>query len=207
MQGLNHALRQVPTGVIWAAGALPALWLLTAALGDQLGADPIEALEHGTGLWALRFLLASLAITPLLRLARLNLLRFRRALGVWAFLYAALHFLIWMGLDHGWDGARLVEEILRRPYIMAGLLAGVILLPLALTSFDRAVRWMGAGRWRRLHKGSYGAALLAALHFILLSKGWSPEPLLYLAITGGLLWLRRPGAVRGPFGANRSSSR
>ena len=131
----------------------------------------------------------------------LNLLRFRRAIGQLAFVYALLHFIVWLWLDRQFDWPRIVEDLLKRPYIIVGFAALLLLLPLALTSTDSAIRRLGGVRWRRLHRLAYPATLLAGLHFIWLVKAWPAEPLLYGAgIVLLLAWRavrsRRKGARR-----------
>ena len=185
---LNGALRRVPLWAVWAALALPAPWLLWQAATGGLGIDPIEGLEHALGELALQLVVAGLAISPLRRLAGVNLIRFRRAVGVAAFGYVTLHLLVWLVLD-----VQILSEIwadiVKRPYITVGMAAFVVMSPLALTSNDAAVRWLGR-RWRVLHKATYAAALLGAAHYVMLAKGFQIEPLLYLAAILVLLALR-----------------
>ncbi len=195
MQAINALARRVPTGVVWAAGALPLVWVVWAAASNQLGPDPVKAIELRLGLWGLQFLLASLCITPLRRVG-LNLIRYRRALGVLAFLYIALHFLAWVVLDMGLRWDEVLRDLWKRPYIMLGMVGLLAMLPLALTSTDRAIRRLGAARWRALHRLAYLAAMAGALHFVILVKGWPAEPLLYAAAIAGLLLLRLNGLRR-----------
>ncbi|MBN2630989.1 MAG: protein-methionine-sulfoxide reductase heme-binding subunit MsrQ [Rhodobacteraceae bacterium] len=189
MQRINALARRLPTGVVWAAGAMPFVWLVWAAASNQLGPDPVKAIELWLGLWGLQFLIASLCITPLRRVG-LNLIRFRRSLGVLAFLYIALHFLAWVVLDMGLRWDEVLRDLWKRPYIMLGMAGLLAMLPLALTSTDRAIRRLGSARWRALHRLAYVAALAGALHFVVLVKGWPTEPLLYAAAVAGLLLLR-----------------
>lgn len=187
---LNRALRRLPTWVVYGLGALPAPWLFYRGLTGGLGVEPIKALEHGLGLWALQFLIAGLAVTPLRRYLGVNLLRFRRAIGLLAFFYVCLHLLVWLGLDVQIP-SQIWSDILKRPYITVGMAAFVLLLPLAATSNALAIRRLGP-RWRQLHRAVYAAALLGALHFVMLRKGLQIEPLIYLALVAGLLVLRLP---------------
>ena len=175
---------------IYIAGMMPAFWYFYLGASDQLGADPQNTLERTLGLWALRFLIASLAITPLRRLGGPNLVRYRRAVGLLAFYYATLHLVVYIVLDQGLNGPAIVADILRRPYITVGMLAFIILMPLAITSNGPMIRRLGAASWQRLHKLVYVAAVAAALHFIMLVKAWPPEPLIYAAIVAVLLLLR-----------------
>jgi sulfoxide reductase heme-binding subunit YedZ len=147
-------------------------------------------LEQALGLWALRFLIATLAITPLRQLFNLNLLRYRRAIGLLAFYYAALHLITYMVLDQGLDMAAIVADIVKRPYITIGMATFVILVPLAVTSNNAAIRRMGGQAWAKLHKLVYVAAIGAVLHYILVVKSWPTEPLVYAAIVAVLLGYR-----------------
>ncbi|PJF10103.1 protein-methionine-sulfoxide reductase heme-binding subunit MsrQ [Pseudorhodobacter sp. MZDSW-24AT] len=189
MDRLNTLARRLPTGVVWAAAFLPFVWLVWAAATNQLGADPVKAIELKLGLWGLQFLIASLCITPL-RKAGLNLLRFRRALGVMAFFYIAMHFLAWVVLDMGLRWDEILRDLYKRPYIILGMVGLLAMIPLAVTSTNAAIRRLGAARWRRLHRLAYVAAVAGALHFVILVKGWPTEPLLYAAAVAAVLLLR-----------------
>ena len=186
----GFALPQVPKIAVYIIGFIPAIWLFYAGITDQLGADPMRYLEQALGLWALRFLVATLAITPLRQLFNINLLRYRRAIGLLAFYYAALHLTTYLVLDQGLDMAAIVADIVKRPYITIGMATFVILVPLAVTSNNAAIRRMGGQAWARLHKLVYGAAVGAVLHYILVVKSWPPEPLVYAAIVAVLLGYR-----------------
>ena len=186
----GFALPQVPKIAVYIVGFIPAFWLFYAGIMDQLGADPMRYLEQALGLWALRFLIATLAITPLRQLFNINLLRYRRALGLLAFYYAALHLTTYLVLDQGLDVAAIVADIVKRPYITIGMATFVILIPLAATSNNAAIRRMGGQAWAKLHRLVYLAAIGAALHFLLVVKSWPPEPLIYAAIVAVLLGYR-----------------
>ncbi|MBE0552591.1 MAG: protein-methionine-sulfoxide reductase heme-binding subunit MsrQ [Rhodobacteraceae bacterium] len=195
MDRINRLARRLPVWAVWLAGALPATLLIAAAAGNRLGVDPVKALEHDLGLWALRFLLASLAVTPLMRLG-LRLMKFRRALGLLGFFYVLAHFAVWIALDMGLRWGQIAEDLWKRPYILVGFAGLLMLIPLALTSSDGALRRMGAAAWRQLHRLAYPAIALGAVHFVMIGKVWTAESLIYLAITGGLLAVRllpRPG--------------
>ena len=199
------ALPQVPKIAVYLVGFIPAVWLFYAGVTDQLGADPMRYLEQGLGLWALRFLIATLAITPLRQLFNVNLLRYRRAVGLLAFYYAALHLLTYLVLDQGLDLPAIVADIVKRPYITIGMATFVILVPLAVTSNNAAIRRMGGQAWAKLHRLVYAAAIGAALHFLLVVKSWPPEPIIYAAIFAVLLGYRlirssvkKPSARRRP---------
>lgn len=184
--------------MIYALGLLPAIWLFWQALGGGLGADPVKALEHRYGELALQLFIASLAVTPLRRFLGINLMIWRRAIGVLCFVYALLHLMVWLFLDVQIP-AQIIADIAKRPYITVGMVAFVLILPLAITSNTASVRWLGA-RWRRLHRLAYPAAILAALHYVLLAKGFQIEPLVYLGAVLGVLALRlrRVQAVLAP---------
>lgn len=187
MDRLNTLLRRLPTWPIWLAGALPLVWLVWGAVAGGLGVDPVKEIEKSLGLWALQFLLASLCVTPL-RWVGLNLIRFRRALGVTAFLYAVLHFVAWLGLDMALRWEEIGRELVKRPYIIVGMVGLLAMIPLALTSTDSAIRRLGGAKWRKLHRLAYVAGLAGALHFTILVKSWPLEPLIYLgAVTAVLL--------------------
>lgn len=195
MDRINRLARRLPVWAVWLAGALPAALLIAAVAGNRLGVDPVKALEHELGLWALRFLLASLAVTPLMRLG-LRLMKFRRALGLLGFVYVMAHFAVWIALDMGLRWGQIAEDLWKRPYILVGFAGLLMLIPLAVTSSDGALRRMGAAAWRRLHRLAYPAIALGAVHFVMIGKVWTAESLIYLAITGGLLAVRllpRPG--------------
>ncbi len=184
------AWRNLIRPAIYWGGSIPAIWAFYLGFTDQLGAEPIKALEQLLGLWALRFLIVGLAITPLRRLGGPNLVRYRRAFGLLAFFYAALHLAVYVGLDQGFDLTAVWNDILKRPYITVGMLAFAILIPLAVTSNNAMIKRLGGAAWQRLHRLVYAAAALGALHFLLLVKSWPPEPLIYAAIVLTLLLFR-----------------
>lgn len=175
---------------VFVFGLVPFGLLLYGAFNDRLGANPIETLTHGTGDWALRFLLITLAVTPLRRLSGWTMLqRLRRMLGLFAFFYACLHFLIWFWLDQSLSLSAMVEDVIKRPYITVGFLAFVLLIPLAATSTRGMMRRLGRN-WQRLHRLVYAVAVLAVLHFLWLVKADWTEPALYGAILSLLLLSR-----------------
>ena len=186
----NTAVRRVPVWLVYVLGLLPAPWFLYLGLTGGLGVEPIKALEHELGLFALQLLVVGLAITPLRRFAGVNLIRFRRAVGVLAFTYVALHLLVWLVLDVQ-VLSRIWADILKRPYISIGMIGFLLMVPLALTSNNWSVRWLGP-RWRQVHKLTYIVVLLGAVHFVMLRKGFQIEPLAYLAAILILLALRLP---------------
>ena len=192
---VNSWARRLPTWVVYLALAAPAPWLFFLAVTGGLGVDPVKALEHEYGLIALQLLIAGLCITPLRRYAGVNLLKFRRALGLLAFCYVVLHLLVWAVLDvQALD--RVWADIVKRPYITIGMTALLLMLPLAATSNNLSLRCLGP-RWRQLHRLTYAVAVLAAVHFIWLRKGWQVEPLVYLLAILVLLGLRAVPRNRG----------
>lgn len=153
--------------VVWLACLAPLTWLIWCAVNNTLGPDPTHTLAYGTGRTALRLLFISLAITPLRRMfPRLSwLIRFRRLLGLFAFFYATLHMLVWVGLYANFDPSSMYADILKRRYVTAGMAAWLMLLPLALTSTHWAIRKMGGKNWNRLHRLVYFAAIAAIVHY------------------------------------------
>ncbi|HST93283.1 MAG TPA: protein-methionine-sulfoxide reductase heme-binding subunit MsrQ [Microvirga sp.] len=186
----GFSVPQVPKIAVYVVGFIPAVWFFYQGINDRLGADPMRYLEQALGLWALRFLIASLTVTPLRQLLGVNLLRYRRALGLLAFYYAALHLLTYLVLDQGLDLAAIWADIVKRPYITIGMATFIVLIPLAATSNNAAIRRLGGQAWARLHRLVYAAAIGAALHFLLVVKSWPPEPLVYGAIVLALLGYR-----------------
>jgi sulfoxide reductase heme-binding subunit YedZ len=203
MQGLvdslNAGLRRVPVWPFYVIGFVPAGLYLWLALENRLGADPLKVLEHELGLIALQLLIATLAVTPLREQTRINLLRFRRMLGLMAFYYVLMHFSVWLLLDRQLAWGEILADLTKRPYVILGFMGLLLLIPLALTSWDGAVRRLGGAAWRRLHKLVYPAAALGAVHFVWLVKAWPPEPLIYAAIVLALLGYRAlPARMRRP---------
>lgn len=168
----------------------PALYLFTAGFMNKLGADPLRVLENQLGEWALRFLILGLAITPLMRLARINLVKYRRAIGLCAFTYITLHFLVYLTLDQQFNWPAIWQDIIKRPYITIGVTAFLMLVPLAITSNRLSIRKLGTEGWRILHRLVYPAAILGAVHYLLIVKAWPLEPIVYLGLVLTLLGLR-----------------
>lgn len=187
---INAALRPVPTWLVYILYLLPVPWLLYLGLTDGLGREPIKALEHELGEIALQLLIIGLCVTPLRQYLGLNLMKFRRAIGVLAFTYVALHLLVWVVLDMSLLWSQMWADIWKRPYITVGMAGFLVLVPLALTSNNLSVRKLGAASWRKLHKLTYLAVLLGGIHYIWLVKGIQIEPLLYMAVILALLGLR-----------------
>jgi len=186
----QRAINAFPRWPVYLIGSIPGIWVFWLALNDMLGADPVKALEHTLGLWALRFLIATLAVTPIRRFGGPNLIRFRRALGLLAFFYACAHLSAYLIFDQGLDARAIFADILKRPYITIGMFTFAILTPLAVTSNATMIKRMGAAAWQRLHRWVYVAAIAAAIHFLLSVKSWPAEPVIYAAIVGALLLIR-----------------
>ena len=189
MDQVNALARRVPTWAVYSLGLVPLGLLVWGAIFGGLGVDPVKAIEHRLGELGLQFLLASLAITPLRRVG-LNLLRFRRALGLLSFMYIALHLVAWVWLDMGLRWAEMAADLVKRPYVILGMVGFVVMVPLAATSWNGAIRRMGAAAWGRLHKLAYVAVLAGVLHLVLISKVWTAEILIYAALAVGLLVTR-----------------
>ena len=180
-----HAAALTPLAILGSQ-----VWEVWQTGNDALGADPVAEIEHRLGLWALRLLMATLAITPLRQLTgRAVLVRFRRMLGLYAFFYACLHFSAYLVLDLRGYWTLIFEEIAKRPYITVGFSAGLLLLPLAVTSTKGWIKRLGRN-WARLHKLVYAAGVLAVLHFWWLVKSDIREPALYAGILALLLGWR-----------------
>ncbi len=190
MHKLNQILRRVPVWAVYIAGLVPVPWLFYQGMTGGLGVEPIEALEHEYGELALQLMILGLAVTPLRRLTGLNLMKFRRAIGILTLSYVVCHLLVWLVLDVQ-DPGQIWADIIKRPYITVGMVAFVLMLPLGITSNNASVRWLGAA-WRRLHKLVYPAAILAGLHYVMLVKGFQIVPLIYLFVILALLLLRLP---------------
>jgi sulfoxide reductase heme-binding subunit YedZ len=179
----------------------PLAWLVYAAFNNLLGANPAETLIRALGDWALRGLLLTLAITPLrVLLKQPALLRYRRLLGLWSFTYVLLHLLAYAWFDKSLMLDEVVQDVIKRPFILVGMLAFLLLLPLALTSFNAAIRWLGGKRWQLLHRLIYPITMLACLHFWWMRSGKQlfTEPIVYtsilIALLGWRLWRRfKPG--------------
>lgn len=186
---INGGLRRVPAWTIYIAGAGWTAYLFWQGLTGRMGAEPINTLERAYGEVALQLLVLGLAVTPLRRWPGLNLMKFRRAIGVTAFGFVLAHFLVFAVLDVQ-SLERVWTEIVKRPYVTIGMASFLLLIPLALTSNNLSVRKLGPATWRKLHKLTYAAALLGAVHFLWLVKGFQIEPVVYTVLIVGLLATR-----------------
>lgn len=204
---MRQALRR---SIAWWAlllmGLLPFVWLVSLTLQEQLGANPTEYLTRATGDWTLRSLCVVLAVTPLRGWSGWpEWLRFRRMLGLLVYFYAVLHVACYAWFDMGLDLADILADIPKRTFILVGFAAWLLLTAMALTSFNRAIRWLGAARWQMLHRSVYAVAVLAVLHFWWMRAGKNNfvEVLVYAAVLALLLgwrvwrWGRRPSPQMG----------
>ena len=186
-------LHRLAKPFVFGLSLAPLGWLLYGAFSNQLGANPAEALIRATGDWSLRFLCLALAVSPLRVLTGTPALaRFRRMLGLFVYFYVSLHLLSYSGFDMGFELADIGKDIAKRPFILVGFSAFLLLTPLALTSFNRAIKALGAKRWQLLHKLVYAVAGLAVLHFFWMRAGKNnfAEVLVYAALLAGLLGWR-----------------
>ncbi|HSP92849.1 MAG TPA: protein-methionine-sulfoxide reductase heme-binding subunit MsrQ [Vicinamibacterales bacterium] len=177
--------------LVFAASLGPVVFLALGALQDTLGANPIEAITRSTGVWTLRFMLLTLAVTPLRVLSGWNdVIRVRRMLGLFAFFYGSLHLVTYVWLDQFFDWAAIVKDVAKRPFIAAGFSAYVLLVPLALTSTAAMIRRLGGRRWRRLHRLAYVAAAIGIVHYWWLVKLDTRPPRNYGILLAVLLLAR-----------------
>jgi sulfoxide reductase heme-binding subunit YedZ len=198
-----YRLVSVVKAIVFAVALVPLGLLVHGAFTDGLGANPIDRITDDTGTWALRFVLATLAITPLRRLTGWNAaIRFRRMLGLFACFYASLHFLTWAWLDQGLAWEYILADIAKRRFVTAGFLAFVLMLPLAVTSTAGWIRRLGGRAWNRLHRLVYVTGVAAVVHYLWLVKVVEAEQVMYAAILAVLLgsrvwfaWQRRAAAL------------
>ncbi len=187
---LQRSLNSIPRWAVYLVGIAPGVFIFWQALNDQLGPDPLKPLEHSLGLWALRFIIAGLAVTPLRRLGGPSLIRYRRALGILAFFYACAHLLVYLVFDQSLDVRGIVSDILRRPYITIGMFAFLVLTPLAITSNAPMIKRLGAAAWQKLHRWVYVAAIAGTVHFLMSVKTWPIDRLVYPVLIATLLLIR-----------------
>ena len=187
----RRALDRLVYGLVWLACLAPLLWLAWRGFNNDLGANPIDKLIRELGVWGLRLLIVGLAITPAARLLRQpRLIRFRRTVGLFAFTYVLLHLTNYVVTDQWFDWAAIGKDILKRPFITVGMLAFVLLVPLAVTSTSWALRKLGPVRWRKLHRLTYLIVPLGVIHYLMLVKADHQPPLIYGAIVAVLLGWR-----------------
>lgn len=177
---------------VWALyviGLCPAVWYFYLGATNQLGANPVKEFEHALGIWALRFIIATLMITPLRDLAGINWMRYRRAFGLLAFYYVLMHFAVYVSLDLGFDFGAVGGDIVRRPYITIGMACLVLLIPLAVTSNNWSIRKLSTA-WNRLHKLIYLIAVGGAVHYVLAVKSITLAPFIHVALIAILVAYR-----------------
>jgi methionine sulfoxide reductase heme-binding subunit len=185
---MKRFLQKAP---VFAACLAPLAWLAWAGLAGRLGANPISEITNETGTWTLRFLVLTLAITPVRRLTGWNtLVRYRRMLGLFAFFYGSLHLTTYVWLDQFFDAAGIAKDVMKRPFITVGFTAFVLMVPLALTSTAASIRRLGGKRWQALHRFAYVSAALGVVHYWWLVKADVSRPLAYGAILAVLLAAR-----------------
>ena len=189
MQSVNAFLRRVPAWPIYIVSVAWFAWLFFQALTGAMGPDPVNALEHALGDVALQLMVVVLAITPARKYLGLNLIKYRRALGLAVFFFVAMHLGVWLFLDVQ-IVSQIVQDILKRPYITVGMVSFVLMIPLAITSNNRSIRKLGPQVWNRLHKLTYAAVILGAVHNVMIQKVWEAEALVYLGLIAALLALR-----------------
>lgn len=190
-QKINGGLRRVPAWTIYIAGALYVVWQFWLAL-NQVGpylVEPINVLERAYGEIGLKLLMVGLLVSPLRKLTGVNLLKFRRAIGVTGFFIVLAHFLVFAILDVQ-SLERVWTETVKRPYVTVGMAAFLMLIPLAVTSNNLSVRKLGAAAWRKLHKLTYPAVVLGGIHYLWLVKGFQLQPIIFMAVILGLLAMR-----------------
>lgn len=186
---INTALRRVPSWAVYLAGLIPLAWVVWLTLTGGIGVDPVKAIEHRLGKIALWFLIGGLAITPARRFLGINLIKYRRAIGLLAFFYVALHLIAWVVLDMGMLWAQAAADLIKRPYLFFGITAFVLLIPLAVTSNNASIRKLGKN-WRRVHMLVYPAVALGVIHYLWQMKVISSEGWLWLGVFLVLMAIR-----------------
>jgi sulfoxide reductase heme-binding subunit YedZ len=193
----RRTVDRIVYAAVWLACLAPLLWLGWRGWSGELGANPIETVIRQLGVWGLRLLIVGLGITPAARLLRRpRLIRFRRTVGLFAFSYIVLHLSTYIGVDQFFDWTAIGKDIVKRPYITIGMAAFLLLLPLAATSFNGAVRRLGPARWRQLHRLIYLIVPMGVVHYYLLVKADHRPPLIYGGIVAVLLGWRVVAAAR-----------
>jgi methionine sulfoxide reductase heme-binding subunit len=189
-------MRRIIKPLAFLAALLPVAWLVWGIFQGTLGANPAETIQLQTGRWALKFLVLTLAVTPVRRLTGWNtVIQYRRMLGLFAFFYASLHFTSYIVLDQFFDWGAIVRDVPKRPFILMGFTAFVLLIPLAVTSTKGWIRRLGR-RWQTLHRLIYVSAICATIHFIWKVKVATGDPTVYATIVAALLGFRVAWSVR-----------
>jgi sulfoxide reductase heme-binding subunit YedZ len=186
--------------MVYLVGAMPGLYIIVGLVlaltgtydlfGNSLGIDPAKTIEHWTGELAIQFFIATMLISTLRNHFKLKLIKFRRPLGLLTFFYVVLHLSIWVGLDMQFRWAEMWADVWKRPYITIGMVAFIMIVPMACTSNNKAIKKLGPLVWQKLHKLAYPAVLLGGIHYVLVQKVWETEPLIYLFTICILLLLR-----------------
>jgi sulfoxide reductase heme-binding subunit YedZ len=201
-------MKRVIKPVAFVAALLPLGFLVWHGLHGELSANPISDITNETGTWTLRFLMITLAVTPLRRITGWSSVqRLRRMFGLFAFFYGSLHFMTYLYLDQFLDFNSILHDIPKRPFITVGFTAFVLMIPLAATSMDKIAKWMGGERWRRLHRLVYAIAAAGVIHYLWLVKADTRPPLAYAAILAVLLGFRAWFYVRPRFAQFRLAAR
>lgn len=182
---------RAPSWLLYPLGFAPGIFLFYRALNNQLGPDPVRVLENGLGEWALQFLIGGLVITPLMRFGRINLIKYRRAIGLVGYGYVVAHLLTYLLLDRQLNFDEIITDVIKRPYIAIGVGAFLLLTALAVTSNNMSIRRLGAAGWKKLHLIVYPAVILGAVHYVMITKIWEFEAIAYLAVAVALISLRR----------------
>ena len=186
---INGALRKLPAWLIYVVAALWVVWAFYLAATGQTGPEPINTLERAYGAMGLKFLVAGLLVTPLRNWTGINLIKFRRAIGVTTFFLIVAHLMVWALLDVQ-SFSRVWSDIVKRKYVTVGMAAFVLMVPLAVTSNNLSIRKMGPLVWRKLHKLVYPAAVLGGVHYLWLVRGFQIEPIIYMAVILAMLIYR-----------------
>lgn len=188
---MNPKMFSLSKGILFIACLIPAGALFYNAFTDNLGANPIEEITLETGTWALRFLVLTLAITPLRKIIRWHILiRFRRMLGLYVFFYACLHFLAFIWFDHFFDLDEMIKDVIKRPFITMGFIAYVLLIPLAVTSTNKMIKRLGGKRWQQLHRLIYIIPIFVVIHYLWKVKADTLSVTIYAVIFSILLLYR-----------------
>ncbi len=187
--------RPVSVWMLYVVGLVPAIWCFYLGASGNLGADPVKTFEHSLGLWALRFIILTIAVSPLRDLGGPNLIRYRRALGLLSFYYVAMHFVVYLFLDQALSLTAVFADIMKRRFIMLGMASLLLLVPLALTSNKFSIKRLGRS-WSRLHKLVYIVSILVGLHYALSTKVLAVGHYFYLVLIGALLTFRVVRLVR-----------
>lgn len=176
---INRKIKLFPPNLVYIVGLFPATYYLYMAFNDSLGPDPLKALEHELGHFSLKLMVVVLAITPLKDLLKINLVKFRRAFGLLAFVYATLHVLTYFILDQQLIISLILNDFSKKPFIIFGAIAFMFLIPLAITSNDYSIKLLKPVYWKRLHSLVYFSVIAIVFHYILSVKAWPLEPIIY----------------------------